>query len=214
MNEQPSLTWVRPPQQERSQKRLARMIDAAEELILEVGAENLTVAEVARRADSSVGAFYARFRDKEALLRCVFERFYEEAVATAEDALAPARWEHADIADAVAALMTFMVRTFRQRRRLVAAFTLRAAAESEFAALSESLGERVAVRMRELVAAHEVAVAHRDPERAVSVLVWMVMSALEARTLYSPKSLESFDDEEIAVELTGMALAYLGVESQ
>ncbi len=214
MTEQPSLTWVRPPQQERSQKRFERMLDAAEALILERGAENLTVAEVARRADSSVGAFYARFRDKDGLLRYVFQRFYEEALATADHSLAPERWEGADLAEAIAALMTFMVQTFRDRRRLVAAFTLRAAADDEFAALSESLGERVAERLRELIFARDVAVAHRDPERAVEMLVWMVMSALEARALYAPKPLESFDDEELAVELTRMALAYLGVESR
>lgn len=214
MTEQPSLTWVRPPQQERSQKRLERMLDAAEALILEIGAENLTVAEVARRADSSVGAFYSRFRDKDGLLRYVFQRFYEEALATADHALAPERWARADLTEAIAALVTFMVRTFRQRRRLVAAFTLRAAADSEFAALSESLGERVADRLRELVSTRDVDIAHNDPERAVGILVWMVMSALEARALYAPRALESFDDEEIAVELTRMALAYLGVASR
>jgi len=212
--EQPSLTWVRPPQQERSQRRLERMLDAAEALILEGGAEQVTVAEVARRADSSVGAFYARFRDKEALLSCVFQRFYEQAVATADHALAPDRWANADFAEAIASLMTFMVRTFRERRRLVAAFTLRSAADPEFAALSESVGERVAARLREFIGSREVALGHRDPDRAVSLLVWMVMSALEARALYSPKDLDSFDDEEIAIELTGMALAYLGNEPQ
>ena len=58
------LHWVRPPQQARSQETLNRLLDAAEQLVAEKGFDDTPVAEVARRAGSSVGAFYSRFREK------------------------------------------------------------------------------------------------------------------------------------------------------
>jgi AcrR family transcriptional regulator len=50
------------------------MLDAAEELIHERGFDALTVGELVQRSRTSVGSFYARFEDKEALLRAVQDR--------------------------------------------------------------------------------------------------------------------------------------------
>ena len=99
-----SLRWVRPPQQARSQQTLDRLLDAAEALAAEKGFDDTTVAEVARRAGSSVGAFYTRFKDKDGLLHALYDRYYEQAIATADDALDPARWEGAGIAEIVDAV--------------------------------------------------------------------------------------------------------------
>ena len=87
------LEWVRPPQQERSQRTLERLLDAAEAIILEQGVEAANVAAVAKRAKSSVGAFYARFQDKETLVRAVCERFAFQARATMEGALPLGKWQ-------------------------------------------------------------------------------------------------------------------------
>src|SRR5206468_8661548 len=95
------LHWVKPPQQARSQKTLERLLDAAEELIAEHGVASVTVSEVVRRAESSVGAFYARFPDKDALLATLHERSCVEALATAELALDSKRWESSDLATAI-----------------------------------------------------------------------------------------------------------------
>ena len=50
---------------------MERLLDAAEEQICAVGIESFTVADVVARAELSVGAFYARFPDKRALLHAV-----------------------------------------------------------------------------------------------------------------------------------------------
>ena len=80
------LEWVRRPMQERSQRTLERILSAAETLILEVGFEGATVAEIVRRADSSVGAFYTRFKDKDALLRCLIDRFFHATMRAPRNA--------------------------------------------------------------------------------------------------------------------------------
>ena len=78
--------WVKPTHQARSQETLERILEAAEELVSERGFDNATVSEIVRRANSSVGAMYARFNDKDSLLVCLHERFCEQALATADTA--------------------------------------------------------------------------------------------------------------------------------
>ena len=79
-----NVEWVKPTHQAHSQETLERLLDAAEELVSERGFDNTTVSEIVHRANSSVGAMYARFNDKDSLLVCLHERFCEQALATAD----------------------------------------------------------------------------------------------------------------------------------
>ena len=69
----------RAPVQRRSALRVERMLDAAAELLEELGAEALSTSAIAARAGVSVGSLYQFFPDKnavvEALARRSFERF-------------------------------------------------------------------------------------------------------------------------------------------
>ena len=65
----PELRSVAQPKQARSQKSMARLLEAAASLIERHGFDRVSVAEIARKAGSSVGGFYSRFRDKDELLR-------------------------------------------------------------------------------------------------------------------------------------------------
>src|SRR4029077_14801889 len=89
------LQTVAGPKQARSERTLKRLLDAAEVLIEEKGHAAVSIPEIARRARSSVGGFYARFRDKNELLRALEERHFME-VWQRLDALADARrWANA-----------------------------------------------------------------------------------------------------------------------
>ena len=79
----PDLVWVRAPQQARSQATLGRLLDATEKLLDDRPFDELAVADICKAASSSVGAFYARFPDKTALLHVLHERLCDEARATA-----------------------------------------------------------------------------------------------------------------------------------
>ena len=72
------LETVARPKQARSEQTLQRLLDAAERLIEERGVAGVSIPEIARSARSSVGGFYARFRDKNELLRALEERFFQE----------------------------------------------------------------------------------------------------------------------------------------
>ena len=66
----------------RSQKRSAvtkeRLLDAAAEVFVECGYERCTVADIARRADVTVGAIYSNFRGKADVLLEVMRRRLRE----------------------------------------------------------------------------------------------------------------------------------------
>jgi AcrR family transcriptional regulator len=84
MHVSPSGMTYKPPQQQRSQESLERILDAAETLIRERGFESMTIAEVVQRSGSSVGSLYGRFRNKLALLQAVQVRYHarvENAIA-------------------------------------------------------------------------------------------------------------------------------------
>jgi AcrR family transcriptional regulator len=69
------LRTVSGPKQARSERTLQRLLAAAEALIKEKGHAAVSIPEIARRAGSSVGGFYARFRDKDELLRALRRHF-------------------------------------------------------------------------------------------------------------------------------------------
>src|SRR3954449_2194931 len=71
----------RAPMQRRSVERVQRMLDAAQQLVAEVGYDALTTTLIAERADVSIGSLYQFFPDKQAVVRAValrnLERFSE-----------------------------------------------------------------------------------------------------------------------------------------
>lgn len=73
-------TFVRAPQQERSRRTLKRILAAGLYLLEHQGRDALTVTGITKRAHTSVGSFYARFRGKDDLLRYLGERSLTEAL--------------------------------------------------------------------------------------------------------------------------------------
>jgi len=209
----PELHWVRPPRQARSQETLDRILDAAEALVAEKGFEDTPVSEIVQRAESSVGAFYARFHDKQGLLHALYERYYEEAVATADATLAPARWEGAGTPELIDAVIHFLVSIFRERRGLMRAFVVRNHTHPEFQARQLRLSHHVIGRLSALLLARREQLGHPDPERATRFGFMLVFSSLESMILFGEmrSSLLSLSDDDLAAELTRSTLAYLGV---
>ena len=208
----PDLRWIRPPQQVRSQETLERLLDAAEHLVAEKGFEDTGVAEVARRAGSSVGAFYARFPDKDALLHALYERYYEQAIATADAALEPSRWEAARIPEVLAAVVRFLVSIYREQRGLIRAFVIRNHSDADFQARRDRLSHYVSERLSALLLARRAEIAHEDPEKAAAFGLTLVFSTLDSVMLFGELRTGAvrLSDDDLAAELTRAYLAYLG----
>jgi AcrR family transcriptional regulator len=206
------LRWVRPPQQVRSQETLDRLLDAAEQLVGEKGFGDATIAELVRRAGSSVGAFYARFRDKDGLLYALYERYLEQAIATADAALDPRRWEGASIPEIVHAVVPFLVSVYRERQGLIRAFVLRNHVDPEFRARQERLSHYVNAGLSRLLLARAGEIRHPAPARAATFGLTMTVNTIESAVLFGElrSSALTLSDEELAAELIRAFLAYLG----
>jgi AcrR family transcriptional regulator len=66
------------PQQDRSARRLARFLQAAAELFAAVGYEATTMQAIADRSDSSIGALYNYFPDKESVAATLRQQYSED----------------------------------------------------------------------------------------------------------------------------------------
>jgi AcrR family transcriptional regulator len=160
-----------------------------------------------------VGAFYTRFADKEALVRCLLARFHEQAVATAAAVLVPERWESVGVEDALETMILFMLRILRERRALILALMQRAPNDAELTAYGRRLHEAIAERMHVLLERRGHTVMHADPETGVRVAVWLVLSAMESRALYADSNVLQLPDEVVAREMAQMVVRYVGVDS-
>ncbi len=68
----------RTPQQERGERRLKQLLEAAAEVMAEVGYDAATMTEIAERADASIGALYQYFPNKEALVLALRRQYANE----------------------------------------------------------------------------------------------------------------------------------------
>ena len=71
----------RPPQQERSERTLAAILDVASGLFGEVGFEATTMTAIAARSNTSIGGLYHYFPDKNSIVLALTEQ-YGKAVET------------------------------------------------------------------------------------------------------------------------------------
>ena len=206
--------WVRPPRQTRSQETLERLLDSAEEVFSERGFEAATVAEIVRRAKSSVGAMYARFTDKDALLSCLHERFCEEAIATSDVALDVERWRGATIADIFNQVFPFLVEVYQQKSGLIRAFIIRASSDNDFTESGMSLYRHIAERLTKLLLARCEQITHPNPALAVDFGLRLVFDMLDQSALFSGtlRTVKPMTSQEIAGELVRVFINYLGAE--
>lgn len=207
------LRWIRPPQQARSQETLDRLLDAAEALVAEKGIDDTRVADVAERAGSSVGAFYSRFKDKDALIHALYERYLEQAIATADVALDPQRWQGAAIPELLRAVVRFLVQIYRDQAGLIRAFMVRNHSDASFHARQTQLSHYVSEKLSALLLARAEQIGHPDPVRASAFGLTQVFSTLDNVVLFQDmrSSGRPLSDDELAAELTRAYLAYLGV---
>lgn len=206
---------VRPPRQARSRATLDRFVAAAASLLSERRFEDAPVAEIARRARASVGAFYARFPDKEALLELLNERLFHAGREGWDAFLAVERWRGRGAAEIVAGVVRHLVRKRREHRGLLRSLALYARSRPEpgFLEQAQALNRHVHRRLRELLLERRAEIGHPEPERAIAFGLLMVDAAMRDAILFDEvvQLPGKPSDAQLARELSAAWLAYLGV---
>lgn len=201
-------SWITLPRQGRSHRTLERVLVAADTLFTERGYEHTSVADVVKAAGSSVGAFYARFPDKTALLRCVLERSVDQAAARISELARPELWRGVPTREVLRAALRLLILACRERHRLIAAFSAVPAdpAHTGFVARISDVVTASAVAL--LAARGEPAAARR---RELGFGVWTILSVLESRSLRGFDDGTAVSDDEMADQSTAMLVGYLGL---
>lgn len=216
MTRKADMSWVHQPKQKRSQETQGRLLDALESIFNDGGGlEQVSVAEVARRAEVSVGAFYARFKNREAALYAMHERFCIEAKATADIALTPARWEGVPMQQVVTSIVGFLAAEYAARAGLRRAIVLLNATDDDARARSKQVSGYVASRIHGLFAAHAKEIAHDDLMLAADVVHRTLFSMLDQWAIFRDGSStgRTIDSEIWLRELTRVVGSYLGIRS-
>ncbi|MBT4162063.1 MAG: TetR/AcrR family transcriptional regulator [Gammaproteobacteria bacterium] len=211
------LKWIREPQQTRSAKTRAKLLDAAEELIEKEGMQGITVAKVTKLASSSVGSFYHYFQDKEALVYAVFERINAEALATAKQGLDPEDWADVPLTDIIEGYVRFSLKRGKLSPGIMQA-------QQKLEIEDPFLAERIQKFRQEIQAAlmallkpkfHQV--DHENPLKAVELMLEvvrnMVSKRLESYVPGNPPAVPKLSDEDFIQELCRLAAAYLQASS-
>ena len=207
------LRWIQAPLQERSERTLEALLDAAERLLEVHPIQSVSVASIAKEAGSSVGAFYHRFPDKQALSRTLYERFRQQSLATIEENFGEERWQGRSLEAVLNALVRFTAHDYLARPGLRRFVIHLIESDNDIRRLARELSSEVVAAFTELLSRRSDEMSHADPRIAAEFLHRMLFATLDQVAIFhgqSPTSYE-FSEEDLASELCRAIQAYLGV---
>jgi|ERR1700722_3660790 AcrR family transcriptional regulator len=210
---------VLPAHQARSRESLVRLLKAAAEVLNKDGLEGATIPRIAARAGLSPGTVYRRFPDKDALLREVCLRLFNENYRQTKALLAAERWKSMSLAEMSRSVIAITLKGHQTHRGLLRAllfFTLQHE-DAAFVRKSEELEWKTLQEVADLLLTRRNEIRHPDPESAVRFALLMVGVAAHGVLVLprSPGDLSRFLPDTAAQlerELPRMFLRYLGVK--
>jgi len=206
------LRWVKPPRQDRSRDTHDRFVDAAQRLLANGRSfHEISVAELAKEAEASVGAFYNRFRDKDALLHVLQIELHKEGEATAREVLVPARWTGASLEALIRAFVGLSVSSYRQQRGLRRALLVQMASDEQFRARSVALSRLTCEGLTDVLHARSPMLPRAKVRTLIDVCHRMVFGVLEQELLFAeePPTGQPLDDQQLSEQLATACFAYL-----
>ena len=204
--------FLRPPQQSRSQETLDRILDAAEQVLAEKSFGEATLAEIMERAGVTVGAFYRRYPDKNALLRHLDERFFAELLARSEVTFDPARWAGMSARIIIDRFCLEAVEVYTARRGLLRSLFLRARTDAVLQQSALHVNVVFIGKIRGLLMERRDEMTHPDPERAIELGFMMLVGSLRELVVFGETwPAPPAPTPELAGEISRMYCGYLGI---
>jgi len=208
----PDHLTIRPPQQERSRRAWARVLDAGVTLLEEAGYEGFTIAAVCHRAQVPPRAVYDRAPSKDALFLAVYEHGMARIRADHQVFDDPARWRGLDATALIEAAVREVAALFTRHQALLRAVVLISGVHPEVyrrgSIYSRELGDLFTALLRPI--APQIAHPGTDADAVLRTCFTVVFSALVIRVAYGPGfAADPVDNATYTSQLALMSSSYL-----
>jgi len=206
---------VNEPQQKRSRATMTQILDAAAQILESKTFEELTVAEVVQQAGTSVGAFYGRFKDKDALLIALNQRFFETFECEFQAIVYLPGWIQQPIPDMIRDVVEFMVATYSQNRGMLRSLDLKARMQSNspFKEREQRMWTELFPLIQDILREHRQEITHPNPNLATLLGFQQLFFTVHELFLWGPlRGGRTFEKDELCAELARAFLAYLEVK--
>ena len=206
-------THGRTPQQNRSRATLTRIVEAAETLFAERGYDGTTVQDITVKARCSVGAFYARFKDKESLFLHIHDQHCAALLQRMTFLCELFEAENAKLEAVVNQIVRALFVFVGRRRSLTRVFMQRSAHDPIFQARYARVWKQVLGLLEPALLRRRNEITHPDPERAVAFAL-QALHGLWAIDVLHHRVRDitgQIGGEQLAAEATAAFMAWLGV---
>ncbi|AEI82289.1 transcriptional regulator TetR family (plasmid) [Cupriavidus necator N-1] len=201
---------LRPPRQLRSEANLAKMILAGRSLIEQHRNFDLVlINDVIRTADTSTGAFYGRFKDKDAFISSVLDAAFAEMKAEADRAFRDDEaWAQGTAAELAARIVQYYVDMCRRNQGMFKAVLRHFAALDPDANPMRWLSRHIQSMVAPMLAQKMQAQAGDGAESEVRIVLQMVVGTLTLTLLTDPGPMR-FEGDQLETKLTAMMQRFL-----
>ena len=181
---QEELTPYKSPRQKRSRESLERLLESAETQIRQNGIESLTISGVVGNIGLSVGAFYARFPDKTALLHAVQDRFHNRLEPIIREQMMAEAGSATSLAEAVERSIDVLIRNVVGERELSRGFMSLSVSDAILRARGEYVNRLRRETFSEIVLKHKAEIGHEDLELAVDIAYGIYAAVVRGRLVF------------------------------
>ncbi len=200
------------PQQRRSVQTRERIIQSVAALLEADAYSAATVQDIVSAAGCSVGAFYGRFKDKDAALFAIYEA---RCNALEEDAAAVLQAKRGSLEHKLRKFIALVVEHTLRHRPVIRAGLVAPAASNitPFTQRAQIMNGYLIEMMGALLRSHQDKIAHKQPDRAALYVV-AIIGGLTRDGLASTTRLAECQDsiDEFTKEIKKMVYGYLGLK--
>ena len=205
---------IQEPQQDRSFQTMQNILDAAATLLEEKLFEEVNITEIVARAGCSVGAFYGRFKDKEALLKALDERHFEGFNAGVQKLISELENGEDDLFEVISKVVTYLVQVYSGSPGLLRALVLYAKQHRDEGFLQrERRAWALYPDLHQVILSHSCQMKCPDPDFAIRFGFIQTFFTASEVLLWGTRNDDFYiSPQKLAEELTRSYLAYLVVQ--
>ncbi len=198
---------VRPaPKQKRGQERVELILNAASELLAELGYEAATITAIAARANTSVGSLYQFFANKEAILYALVERYVERASIVFAGMQVEA-FPEMTLEESIKAML-FPLKAFIQDNRDFQVILSSSISSAFLAETIRAMDEAFLARIDAMIASARPTL-NPETRRKYELVCMMIMKALLGLAVPSADPVRGLTLDEVFEEMEAVFLLYL-----